>query len=81
MNSTTKTNAHDLIAYKRAKIIIKEISEISDILRITYRQLVKYKKYTPIKEILSDMLHAEAVLKMVSDKQQDVVKTKGKMNE
>lgn len=70
---------HDLTAYKQSKIIVKDIAEIRKALRDSYKSLNNYKKYTPVKPILDDILSAEITLKLFADKHKNVVKTKGKL--
>jgi hypothetical protein len=67
---------HDLTTYRKAKIIVADIKEIRQILKDTYKKLVKYKKYIPIKNVLNEILNAEIVLKCFNEKQIEIVQSK-----
>lgn len=70
---------HDLNQYRQAKIIVRDLEKVRDLLKVTYKELNKYKKYNPIRPILDEILSAEIILKLFNDKHRDILKNKGKI--
>ena len=72
---------HDLLKYRQSKIIVQDLKNLRNYLKDYYKVLNKYKKYTPIRPILNEILSAECILKLHHDKQLEILNTKGKINE
>lgn len=72
-------SVHNLQDLKQAKVLTKEITEIRCILKDTYKQLHKHKKYIPVKSILNEVLAAEVQLKIFFNKQKEILASKGKL--
>jgi hypothetical protein len=72
---------YDLQKYRQAKVIVKDLEELRRLLKVSFKDLNKYKKYNPIKPILNEILSAEVILKLFHDKNKEILKTKGKVDE
>lgn len=70
---------HDIQKYKTAKILVSELENLRIILKESFKQLNRYKKYVPVRPILNEILSAEVILKLHLDKQKDILKNKGKI--
>ena len=68
---------HDLQKYRVAKVIVKDLEQLRELLKQSFKAFNRYKKYTPIKPILNELLTAECIIKLHLDKQKDVIKNKG----
>jgi hypothetical protein len=72
---------YNLNSYKKAKVIVKETTEIIVILKEAHRKLNKYKRYMPIRYVLSELLNAETMLSMFNTKNKEILENKGKVND
>lgn len=70
---------HDLQKYKQSKIIVEDLDAVRILLKASYKSLVLYKKYTPIKPILENILEAEIAVKTFLEIHRDNVKNKGRI--
>jgi hypothetical protein len=73
------SDIHDLKDYRQSKIITKDLDAIRLLIRSSYREFSKYKKYLPVKNILNELLGAEVVLKQFHSKHSEILKRKGKI--
>ena len=62
--------------YKKAKTLVRDLTEIMNFLKTSIPLFAKYKKYSPVKRILFEMLEARAIVKRHLDKNQAVLKGK-----
>ena len=74
-------SAHDLTKFKQARLITKELEELRKLLKVQYKDLNKYKKYIPVKQILNEILGAEIILKLHEEKHLAILNNKGKIYE
>lgn len=74
-------SAHDLTKYKQARTMAKELEEVRKLLKVHYKELNKYKKYIPVKQVLNEILSAEIILKLHEEKHLAILNSKGKINE
>ena len=59
--------------------MVKDLEEARKLLKVQYKELSKYKKYIPIKQVLNEILSAEIILKLHFDKNTEIIKSKGKI--
>lgn len=72
---------YDLQKFKQAKVMVRELEKIRELLKAHYKELTRYKKYIPVKQVLNEILSAEIILKLHSEKQECILKSKGEINE
>jgi len=71
----------NLQTYKKTKIVSKDLEEILKHILIIKKLLAKYTKYTPVKDLYTNILHNEALLYGYLKKCREIVKNKGSMDE
>lgn len=49
--TNTNNNVVNLATYKKAKIFVKDLEQVEMILKLTYGQLKKYRKYLPVQSV------------------------------
>ena len=72
---------HNLNSYKKAKVIVKDTTEIIAILKDSYKKLSKYKKYTPVRYVLNELLNSEIMLSMFNSRNKEILDNKGKISD
>jgi hypothetical protein len=71
----------DLNAYRQAKVIVAEITELITTLRHQNEQLMKYHKYVPVQTVAYSILDSIAILTSHLKYFQDVIDKKGVLND
>ena len=62
MIMTKMTNLEDYKKIRKIKRVVKELSEIERLLSLVLKGLATYKKYTPIRDILTNVLDNKALV-------------------
>ena len=75
----TTTNLNEHKSYKKAKLIVKDLTAIMDILNNTSAALVPYRRYVPIKTILKTLDSEKMLVRMFLKKYTDIMNNKGKI--
>ena len=78
----TVNELHDLQKYKKAKIILKDLEEINQLLKQFIKAVgnPKYGKYVLVKDIISNLLLNRSSLDGYIKKYKQIVETKGNVD-
>lgn len=71
------TNLNDFNKYKKAKIIVKELSNLLKIIDLSIIAMKPYKKYTSVDETLLCLEDNKTILGIHLDHQKQILKNKG----
>lgn len=68
---------NDLLKYKQAKIICKDLEEVNKLLTTLLKDLDNYKVYTPVRYLIGDILEQKAMLNIHYKNHKEVLDKKG----
>lgn len=71
------TNISEFKTYKKAKIVLKDLQRINDILQLTTKGIETHSKYIPVRSILQCIKENKQILDIYIRKYGDIVKNKG----
>ena len=68
---------HNIVEYKKAIVIVKELEKVIKILRATEISLRSYTKYRPVQYILTTLVDEKSLLEMHLERYKIIKETKG----
>lgn len=72
---------HDLKNYKMSKVLVKDLTEILNIMNQFHVKLNKYIKYTAIKKMTANLQENKAFIRHHLEKQKKILNEKGLVEE
>jgi len=70
---------HDLNAYRRAKLFVKDLTSIISVLKQFYLSLKPFKKYSSVRNILGSINSEILILECHLDEQNNILQRKARV--
>lgn len=69
----TTTNLQEYKKVRKIKKVVKELGELERLLTLVLKGLTPYKKYTPVRDILQNVLENKSMVNVYYKKYKDVL--------
>lgn len=73
MNTSMVSNLEEYKKIRKVKKVVKELGELEKLLTLVLKGLASYKKYTPVRDILQNVLENKALVNVYYKKYKDVL--------